>query len=607
MEEFKVLNDREHLLLRPQMYIGSVTSEEQSRFIGGKLKQVTIVPSLIVISREIIDNAVDEYLRANEPKGYKISIQMNSISLSVEDNGRGIPVKIYEQEQKYQPELCWTRLKAGTSFSEERIGAGTNGLGSSATNCFSSLFIGETWDGKKYCRVECSDNMETIKTVVASLKHETGTKVYCEPDFQRFGVQGFTEDYIVLTKERILALAVMYPNITFTFNTEKVKIKKPKDYLQTFGEVHIDHSSDNYFFGVFPTEVDEYCQMSVLDGLDLVNGGVHENYISRELSYALRALVKKKHKLDFNPAEVKRGLFLVFNGCRFPNAKFDSQAKERLTNSEQEFKKYCGEIPFEKLAKQILETPEIIDPIIEAKLAKQLAAEARAVKAAQKSNQKKYVKGHISANSKNPSEKVLFLCEGLSALSRLSEVRNTKTQGGLALRGMPMNTFEVSDKKILENEEMANIMSVLGLKFISEKEHLPKLEYGKIGIFCDADIDGLGGLTPMLINFFYHWPELFEQQKIYIVNSPRYVCTKGKGKSKQVKYFYDTAEFEAEHEKYKGWEIRYIKGLASLRAEEYKYAIDHEELWELITIDNPSCFKTMYSSDVEARKKLMGE
>ena len=153
MEEFKVLNDREHLLLRPQMYIGSVTSEEQSRFIGGKLKQVTIVPSLIVISREIIDNAVDEYLRANEPKGYKISIQMNSISLSVEDNGRGIPVKIYEQEQKYQPELCWTRLKAGTSFSEERIGAGTNGLGSSATNCFSSLFIGETCDGKKYCRV----------------------------------------------------------------------------------------------------------------------------------------------------------------------------------------------------------------------------------------------------------------------------------------------------------------------------------------------------------------------------------------------------------------------------------------------------------------------
>ena len=109
----------------------------------------------------------------------------------------------------------------------------------------------------------------------------------------------------------------------------------------------------------------------------------------------------------------------------------------------------------------------------------------------------------------------------------------------------------------------------------------------------------------MLINFFYHWPELFTQKRIFIIPSPRYVLTKGKGKKRQVVYFYDTEEFEANRSKYKGFETRYIKGLATLRDYEYAEALNREDQWICVEIDDPECLKTMYSPDVEPRKRLM--
>jgi DNA gyrase/topoisomerase IV subunit B len=109
----------------------------------------------------------------------------------------------------------------------------------------------------------------------------------------------------------------------------------------------------------------------------------------------------------------------------------------------------------------------------------------------------------------------------------------------------------------------------------------------------------------MLLNFLYHWKELFEQKRVYIIPSPRYVLTKGKGAKRQVVYFYDTETYEAEHSKYKGYETRYIKGLATLRDYEYAEVLNNESKWIQVKIDDPECFKIMYSDNVEARKELM--
>lgn len=611
-EKFEVLNDREHTLRKAHIMVGGLVEEDYPVYISGTWKNLRVVPGLLVIVREIMDNSIDEHIRSNGKAATKIIINMNQMGLSVEDNGRGIPIEKYKNEvngiDEWRPVLCWTRLRAGTSFTNHDLGPSSNGVGSSVANILSLSFVGETWDGKNHCRVECSDNMENINVGInKDTKHPTGTKVTIEPDFERFGVSCFSPDHIIATKERIVALSAAYPEITFVFNGEKIVTKKAKDYVNIFQKPYVLHSSDNYFFAIMPTEHDEYYQQSYIDGLFIKNGGTHESYIAREICYALRDAIKKKHKIEMSPAEIKRGLFLLFNGRFFPQMKFDSQTKERLTNSEAEVKAYLGAVNFEKLAKDIMGIPEIINPIIEAKLAKQIAAEKRAVTLAQKKMAKKYVEKHLPAKSKNIAVTTLLLTEGDSAKGMGEKVRNIEKHGFFPLRGMPLNTYGVKEATILENKELNNIMSILGLKFkMSEKELDTELNYGKIGLLADGDIDGQGGIVPLLINFFSHWPSLFEKGKICVIPSPRYVIAKNRKKSKERIYCYTQEEYEAIRDKYKGYEIRYIKGLGSLDSVEYADVLNHEERWIQVELDDLSCLDTMFSSDVSARREIMG-
>ena len=468
-DTFEVLNDIEHTLRRPAVMIGSVVEQDLSMYVNGKYTTLKVVPGLLVITREIIDNCIDEFNRSGKKAATKININMTPMSLTVEDNGRGIPIERYTNKDgidELRPVLCWTKLKAGTSFTNHDIGPSANGVGASVANIFSLYFSGETWDGKKYCRVQCKNNMNDVKVYVGNdTKHPTGTKVIIEPDFKRFGVDCYSRDHIIATKDRIVALSSVYPEITFTFNGEKIKTKKPKEYISLYGDKYASYESENYFFAIFPTEVDEYYEQSNIDGLYIKNGGTHEAVISREISYALRTIIKKKHKLDMNPAEIKRGFCLIFNGRFFPNMKFDSQTKEKLINSESEVKAYLGDIPYEKIAKEIFNIPEIINPIIETKLAKQIAAEKRAVTLEQKKLAKKNVEKHIAAKSKNPQDKILMLVEGDSAMGSGIRVRDVNTTGFFPLRGLPMNSYGESESAILANKELNSIMSILDLKF----------------------------------------------------------------------------------------------------------------------------------------------
>ena len=415
-EIFEVLSDREHTLKKAHIMVGSLSEEDYSTYINGKYTNLKIVPGLLVIARELSDNSVDEFIRSNKKAATKIKITMNYNSLTVEDNGRGIPIKKYINEKSgindWQPVLCWTQLRAGTSFTNHDIGPSSNGVGSSVANILSLKFCGETWDGVNYCRVSCANNMETKDVTIEKKKHATGTRVYIEPDFQRFGVTGFSSDHIAAFRERLVALSSVYPEITFIFNGEKIRTKKSKDYISLYNKPYVLYEGENYFFAIMPTELDEYYQQTYIEGLYIKNGGTHEQYISREISYTLRDLIRKKYKIEMSPAEIKRGLFLCLNARFFPSLKFDSQTKNRLTNSELEVKSYFGDIPFEKIAKDILNVPEIIEPIIEAKLAKQIAAEKRVVALEQKKMSKKYVEKHISAKSKNVEDTILTLCEG---------------------------------------------------------------------------------------------------------------------------------------------------------------------------------------------------
>lgn len=609
---FKVLNDRDHTLLRGHIMLGSMVEEPYTLYVDGKLETLNIVPGLLKTVFELIDNTVDEHIRSGRQYATKVSITMTPTSLQVEDNGRGIPVEEYELEdgsKELRPVLCWTRLRSGTSFEGHSFGPSANGVGSSISCIFSTNFSGETCDGKKWCRVVCSDNMGTISHAVEKAgKRKRGTKVLMEPDFSRFGVQAFSPDHMKVVRERLEALASIYQTMQFIFNDEKIKVKKRTEWLDRFQKPYVYLSSDNWFFGIMPTETDEYSQVTYLEGLHVKNGGTIESWIAKELCAELRVLIKKKHRLEMSPGEIKRGLLIAFNGSMFPEMKFDSQTKERMVNSEAEVRQYFGDVDFKKLAKQVMDTPEIIDPILEAKLAKQLAAEKRAVTMAQKKQAKAYIEKFIPAKTRNPMNRNLYLVEGFSAVSQAIRVRNVERQAFYPLRGMPMNVYGAKEASIVENKEMSDIMAILGLKFgMGAKELDDTLTHAKICLLADGDLDGAGGIVPLLINFFYLWPDIFSLHRIWIVPSPRYVLYRNQEKKNEERdYCWNKDEFEEKMAIGKWTSHRYVKGLGSLNPIEYKEMLENEERYLCVDIDDIQCIRTMFAGDcVEERRKVM--
>jgi DNA topoisomerase-2 len=189
----------------------------------------------------------------------------------------------------------------------------------------------------------------------------------------------------------------------------------------------------------------------------------------------------------------------------------------------------------------------------------------------------------------------------------LEKVRDLEIHGAYPMRGCVMNTFGMKDKDILENKELNDIMTILGLKFhMSAKEIKEELLYGKIGIMADGDLDGYH-INSLVINFLSRWTELFKQRKVYVVTSPMYIFTKNKGKKNEERvYCYDNKEYEEVRDKYKGWELRYIKGLGSLRPKEYRDVLDMTDRWLCVELDDKKCLDIMFSSNVEERRKIMG-
>lgn len=609
-EKFEVLDDREHVLKRPHIMVGAISEEEYSLYINGIYKKLKVVPGLLVLAREIIDNSVDEFIRSKGKFATKIKIDMYENSLTVTDNGRGIPVEEYSNSngvKGWRPVLCWTELRSGTSFTEHPLGPGQNGVGSSICNILSKKFIGETWDGKKSCKVTCTDNMAKITFKINdNTKHPSGTKVVLYPDFERFGVTGYSEDHILATRERIVALSSVYPEITFVFNGERIRTKKPKEYIEIYNKSYVLYEGNNYFFGIMPTELDEYYHQCTIDGLFLKGGGTHEQYIVREICTILKDMIKKKYKFDISNAEIKKGFFFVFNARCFPNLKFDSQTKERLTNSEAEVKEYIGDVDFNKVAKQIMNTQEIIDPIIEIKLAKQIASEKRATTLAQKKHKNVYIEKYIPAKSNKPEEKNIYLCEGLSAASIFTKVRNINRYGCYPLKGFITNIYGMKENKIIENQEILDIMTILGLKFgMKGKELKNNLTYNKICLLADNDNDGAGGINPLLINFFYLWPDLYKMGMIYIVQAPRYIIYKNfEKKNEERTYCYTKEEFEKIYKK--GNIFRFIKGIGGLEPIEYREMLEAEDKYIQVDLDDAKCLEIMFSPNaVNERRKIM--
>lgn len=593
-EEFKVLDDRSHVLHRPAMYIGSVTPEPHSGIINYQYQSKTIVPGLIKIVEEVIQNSVDEFIRTNGEYATKIDLSIDhtveGVEVTISDNGRGIPVVLVGGE--YQPLLAWTKLRAGSNFNDStRVGAGMNGVGVSLTNIFSRSFVGVSCDGTNKLTVTCADNMSSISHKVGKTSHR-GVTVKFIPDLEKFGLEDFTQDHIDVLKDRIANLAVMFHGITFTINGEKIKFRNIKQVAKLFHENAISVEGDNFAFVFAPSGVEEEFRcLSYVNSIYVKNGGTHLDYVLNKIIDSLREFVKKKHKIEVPPNQIRQHLLFASWISGFPNLKFDSQAKERITNSYGEVSTVLGAIDYEKIAKQILATADIIDPMIAAILYKKEMNEKLALAKKQKSAAKVRVVNHIAATDQDPEKKMILLCEGLSAIGSLISVRNPKYVGGYPLRGKPMNVRGMKPLDIIKNKEIFELMSILGLEF---GKPAANLNYGKIVAFADSDVDG-SHIFGLLLNFFSIWPELFHEKRVYKLMSPLYYCTKGK----DVKMFYTKEEFDAAN--LKGYDVAYYKGLGSMPEDVYSECVNNPRLIQIVPDDFDKL--EMVFGDVAERRK----
>jgi DNA topoisomerase-2 len=467
-EEFQVLDDRTHALKRPGVYVGSTSSEAVTGIINFKTSTKTIVPGLVKIIEEIFQNSIDEFIRTDGKFADHISISFNNsiegTEITVTDNGRGIPVK--KIGDTYQPVLAWTQLKAGSNFDDsKRIGVGMNGMGSALTAIFSSSFVGETCDGTDKIRVTCTDNMSHVSFKL-SKSSKQGTTVKFIPDLSRFGLSELDQDHIDIIRDRFSNLAIVFPGIKFVFNGETIKFKNLKAIGKLFSEHSVTAETDNIGLVFAPSgSAEEFISHSYVNGIFVRNGGSHIDFAMSKVIETLRAHIKKKLKIDVMPNAIRQHILFASWISKFPNLKFDSQAKERVTNSASDVANHFHGIDFDKISKQILNTAEILDPMVAAILYKQELADRAALNKKQKANTKLRVINHIAATHPDPLKRTLFIVEGLSALGSLISVRDSKTIGGLPLRGKVLNVRGMKPVDILKNKEISELLSVLGLEF----------------------------------------------------------------------------------------------------------------------------------------------
>jgi DNA gyrase/topoisomerase IV subunit B len=540
-DNIEVLIPREAVLKRPEMYIGTVQKEMQKRWIMDDEntlveKEVEIIPGILKLFDEVISNSVDEAIKTQFKFSNRISVFFrDDNSIEIWDNGRGLSMEMDETYHEYKAVLAFTKLHAGSNFNDtKREGTiGKFGVGVSLTNIFSKKFIVSSVNTeKKSMTLVCSDNMKEIKSKISDSKAPSGTSVRYLLDFEYFGITKYDKIHLGLIKKRVFDLAMNFPGISFFLDGKKVKTSLFKDYVKLINRESVIYE-DGYKLAVLPSE--DFSQISFVNGIETLRGGNHIDIIMSSIAEPLRNLIKKRYKIEVKPADIRNKVLLILSIKDVPNAKFDSQTKERLVNT---YKELVGSISnlSEKFFWNILNKKEIIDPIIETYLIKEKVKERLDVKYQSKQILKKKIPKLIDATSDNRNDCTLFLTEGDSALGQLIIVRERKIHGGLPLRGKVMNALNVTDAKLIKNKEYQDIMKATGLALHEKAENL---RYGKIVILTDMDEDG-NSITALLINFFYkYWPELFRNGIVRRYMSPLVIAKKGNS----IKRFYTLEEF----------------------------------------------------------------
>lgn len=330
------LTHREQILLRPDTYIGSIQNEEREYWTLNKetnkieFKSGIYNPGYIKIFDEILTNASDHAIRTGKVTTIQIKVDANSIS--IENDGPGIPITLHEIEKVYIPELIFGHLLTSENYndSEERFVGGRNGYGAKLCAIFSKKFVVETCDGKKKYHQEFYDNLLLLDKPNISNAKKQFTRITYFPDFEKFDMVENDDNIISILHKRAADIAAYNPKVEVYFNDERLNVRKFDDYVNLFGmdEVFYAKISENWEIAVTNGK---NTQVSLVNGIATNSGGTHVNYITNLIAGEIKTYLYKKIKgCNLTLPEIK-SKFMIFVCCKIGNPTFETQTKETLT------------------------------------------------------------------------------------------------------------------------------------------------------------------------------------------------------------------------------------------------------------------------------------
>lgn len=603
-ETYQKLSQLEHVLKRPDTYIGSVERRTETMWVYDSAKEQMVhretsyVPGFYKIFDEILVNASDNKVRDPTMDCLKVTIDREAGTISVWNNGQGIPIEMHDKEHVYIPELIFGNLLTSSNYDDDeaKITGGRNGFGAKLTNIYSSEFTVETADRQrelKYKQV-FSEHMhkKSAPKLTKNTRKEEYTCITFKPDLRLFHMDSIDDDTDALLKKRVYDMAGTVRGVKVYLNGERLKVRNFKQYVEMYVNAIQELSGVPKAEGddaprptiVYDAQEDHgrvwevgfavsdgaARQVSFVNNIATIKGGKHVDHVEAQIVQRILDHVSKGKKSAPVKANQVRQQLWIFVNCQIVNPTFDSQTKETLTLKPSAFgSKWTMPDDF---ARKVLKSG-VVDNV-------QSIAQFHQDRQLQQSDGRKRTRVSVTkledanwAGTKRSPECTLILTEGDSAkalaVSGLSEV-GRDAYGVFPLRGKLLNVREASHDQIMKNTEIKNIKEILGLQHGKVYGSVDGLRYGSLMIMTDQDFDG-SHIKGLIINFLDHFYPSLLQIPNFLVEfiTPIIKATKGS----EVKAFFTIPEYESWKEREdngRGWKIKYYKGLGTSTAEDMK-------------------------------------
>ena len=628
-ENIQVLEGLEAVRKRPAMYIGDISEKGLHHLVY-----------------EVVDNSIDEALA-----GYCTHIEVTineDNSITVQDNGRGIPVDMHEKEKKSALEVVMTVLHAGGKFDKGsyKVSGGLHGVGVSCVNALSTRMVSQVRRGGKVYQQEyaCGKPLYPVKVVGDCDPSETGTRQTFWPDASIFVTTIYKYD-ILQARMRELAYLNAGLTITLTDMREHDEQGNPKserfhsdegvkEFVRFLNSNNTPLFNDVIYLDTEKQGIPIECAImyntgfrenlhSYVNNINTIEGGTHEAGFRMALTRVLKKYAEdskalEKAKVEISGEDFREGLIAVIS-VKVAEPQFEGQTKTKLGNNEVSgaVNQAVGEALSYYLEEHPKEAKLIVDKVV-------LAATARvAARKARESVQRKSpmtgggLPGKLAdCSDKDPARCELFLVEGDSAGGSAKQGRSRAFQAILPLRGKILNVEKAMWHKAFESDEVNNIIQALGVRFgvgeDSKEANIEKLRYHKIIIMADADVDGAHIGTLIMTLFYRYMPQLIQDGYLYIAKPPLYLCSKGKVKE----YCYTEEDRMRFIDMYgggneSGIHIQRYKGLGEMNAEQlWETTMDPERrLLKQVHIENAAEADYIYSmlmgDDVGPRREFI--